>query len=74
MKTEDCWCEEEIRRIIIAKSAFKPMEAYLTNRKLSIGIRKWAAKTFLQLTMMYGCETWTVNRKIQEKLDAAEMW
>lgn len=72
--TEDCRCEKEIRmRIGIAKSAFTRMKVYLTNRKLSIGIRKQAVKTFIWSTLLCGCETWMVNRKIQEKLEAAEM-
>lgn len=73
--TEDCRCEKEIKtRIGIAKSAFTRMKAYLTNRKLSTEIRKRAAKTFVWSTLLYGCETWTVSRKMQEKLEAAEMW
>ena len=73
--TEDCRCEKEIRaRIGIAKSTFQRMKGYLTNGKLSIGIRKRAAKTFIWSTLLYGSETWTVSGKMQEKLEAAEMW
>ena len=73
--TEDGRCDKEIRmRIGIAKSAFKKMKTYLTNRKLSTRIRKRAAKTFVWSTLLYGCETWTVSRRMQEKLEAAEMW
>lgn len=49
------------------------MKAYLTNRKLSTGIRKLAAKTFIWSTLLYGCETWTMNRNMQEMSEAAEM-
>ena len=44
------------------------------NGKLSIEIRKRAAKTFIWSTLLYGSETWTVGGKMQEKLEAVEMW
>lgn len=72
--TAACRCEKEIRiKIGIAKSAFMRMKVYLTNRKLSIGIRKRAAKKFIWSTMLYGCEIWMMNKKMQEMLEAAEM-
>lgn len=46
---------------------------YLTNRKF-IGSRIRAAKTFIWSTLLFGFETWMVNRITQGKLEAAEMW
>lgn len=41
---------------------------------MSIGIRKQGVKTTVWSTLLFGCETWTVRRKMQEKLEATEMW
>ena len=31
-------------------------------------------KTFVWSVLMYGCETWTISRAMEKRLEAAEMW
>ena len=31
-------------------------------------------KCYVWATLLYGCETWTVKKKMEEKIEAAEMW
>lgn len=62
------------KRIGIAKTAFQKMRPLLTNLKLNIKTRIRALKTYVWSTLTYGCETWTQNKEIQDRLEAFEMW
>ena len=73
--SEDCRCRNEIRaRIGIAKAAFKQMRNFLTNRNISIDVRKRAVKTYIWSTLLYGAEAWTIGKEMEKRIQAMEMW
>ena len=49
----------------------KPM---LTSRAMSISLRKRFVEVYAWSTFMYECEAWTINREMERKIEAAEMW
>ena len=46
----------------------------LTCSNLSTGIRIRILKTYIWSVILYVCETWSGNREMMKKLEAAEMW
>jgi ribosome-interacting GTPase 1 len=73
--TWDVRCETEIkRRINIAKNKFSNIRKLVTNTKLSIRTRRRFVKCYIWSTLMYGCETWTISRVLEERIGAMEMW
>ena len=73
--TSDARPKREVeRRIMIAKNAFNNMKNLLTNNRLNINTRVRALKTYIWSTLMYGGESWTLNREMKSKLKAVEMW
>ena len=73
--TSDARCITEIRkRIGIAKTSFQKMRTLLCNIKINMKTRMRALKTYVWSTLTYGCETWTLNKEAQDKLEAFEMW
>ena len=73
--TEDGNCDKEIkRRIGIARTAFESMAQILTSRNISIELRSRIAKCYIWSTLLYGAETWTLNKVTFDKLEAFEMW
>ena len=73
--TADGRCTKEINtRIGIAKTAFRKMANLITNSRISIDTRKRAVQTYVWSTLLYGCETWTVSKVMEKKLEAMEMW
>ena len=73
--TSDARPKQEIeRRILIAKNAFNNMKNLLANNRLNIHTRIRALKTYIWSTLMYGRESWTLNREMKSKLNAVEMW
>ena len=72
--TSDARPKREIeRRILIAKNTFNNMKNLLTNNRLNINTRVRALKTYVWSTLMYGGESWTLNRDVKSKLNAVEM-
>ncbi|GFO31937.1 pogo transposable element with znf domain [Plakobranchus ocellatus] len=61
-------------RIAQAKINFQKMKTILTNKHISIETRKRALQCYIEPFLMYGCETWTISKQIQNKLEATEMW
>ena len=73
--TADGRCNREIEyRIGEAKRGFNEMKNLLKNRKLSLESRKRMVKSYIWSILLYGSETWTINRKMEKKLEAAEIW
>ena len=58
----------------LAKTSFNNMKTFLANRKLDLGIRKQVMKTYIWSKMLYGCESWTLSKEMERRLEAAEMW
>ena len=69
-----CCGKETEYRIGKAKRAFNDMKSLLKNRKLSLQSMKRMVKAYIWSILLIGCETWTVNRKMEQKLEAAEMY
>ena len=73
--TVDGRCESEIRqRIGIAKNAFDKMRNMLTNRHIRINTRIRVIKTYVWSTLLYGCESWTISKDMERRLEAFEVW
>ena len=50
--------------------------AHLTNSRLGIPTRERAIKNMrlVYTTLLYGCEAWTVSRKMENRMEPMEMW
>ena len=73
--TDDGRSECEIRRRIgVAKTAFSKKHRLLTNRNISLETRLRLVKCYVWSQLMYACETWTLSKQMEAKLEAFEMW
>ena len=73
--TEDCRSESDIKqRIGIARSAFGKMRNVISNRHVRIMTRMRIIKSYIWASLLYGCETWTINAAMEKRLEAFEMW
>ena len=67
--TSDGRCDTEMkRRIGVAKEAFKDLANILTNRKVKLDTKKRILKSYVCSILLYGCETWTISKNLEEKL------
>ena len=73
--TSDGRCEKEVKRSIgFAKTAFTSMKKVLCGRNISMPVRLRVLKCYIWLTMLYGCETWTLSKGMMINLETAEHW
>jgi hypothetical protein len=63
--TSDGRCNTEMRsRIGQAKSVLNKMKNFLCNKHVSLQTRKHVVQTYVKSGMCYGCEAWTINKRI----------
>ena len=56
--TSDGRCINEIkRRMAQAKASFQNMKSILTNKRLSLGVRKRVLPCYIEPILLYGCES-----------------
>ncbi|GFN87873.1 endonuclease-reverse transcriptase [Plakobranchus ocellatus] len=73
--TSDGRCTSEIsKRIAMAKDTFQKMKPILANRNIGMATKMRVIKTYVWSVLLYGSEFWTINKEIEKKLEAVEMW
>ena len=73
--TADAKTETEIRiRTCIAKGRYQELNKILSNKKISQKLKLRLINCFIMSVFTYGCETWTINKDIENKINAFEMW
>ena len=58
----------------MAKTAFQNMTKLFSNKGMQMGVRLRLLKCYVWSILLYGCEAWTISKRMQEKLEATEMW
>ena len=73
--SEEAKSEIEIeRRTNIAKEKFSKIAHLLTSKKLKISTKLRIVKCYVYSIFTYGCESWTLSKVLEAKIDAVEMW
>ena len=73
--SEEADCEKEIKkRIVLAKTAFINIRNLITNLSMRMDLKVRLLKCYVWSVLLYGCETWTIKKKMEKKLEATEMW
>ena len=62
------------RRIAIARSALTFLYKVLTSREVSLHTRIRLVKCYIWSTLLYGCETWTLSKTLETRIEAFEIW
>ena len=75
MCTSDVRYEHDLRRLIaIARTIFSSMEKVLKARNIDIQHRIRMLKCYVWATLLYPCETLTLDGDIMKQLESVEMW
>ena len=62
------------KRIGMAKSNFNDMKDILTSKQITPGLKLRIAKSYIFSIFLYGAETWTLDKKTEQRIEAFEMW
>ena len=73
--TADGDCSHEIkRRLLLGRKAMINLDSILKSRDITLPTKVHLVKAMVFPVVMYGCESWTLNKAERWRIDAFELW
>ena len=73
--TADGDCSHEIKRcLLLGRKAMTKLDSILKSRDITLPTNVHLVKTMGFPVVMYGCESWTIKKSEQQKIDTFELW
>ena len=73
--TADGDCSHEIkRRLLFGRKVMTNLDSILKSRDITLPTKVGLVKAMVFPVVMYGCESWTVKKAEQQRIDAFELW
>ena len=68
-------CSHEIERHLLLGIKFMAnLESILKTRDITLSTKVHLVKAMVFPVVMYGCESWTIKKAEQQRIDASELW
>ena len=73
--TADCDCSHEIKRcLLLRRKVMTDLDSILKSRDITLPTKLRLVKAMVFPVVMYGCESWTVEKAEHRRIDAFELW
>ena len=73
--TADGNCSHEIKRcLLLGRKVMTNLESILKSRDISLPTKVHLVKSMVFPVVMYGCESWTIKKAENRRIDAFELW
>ena len=73
--TADGDCSHEIKRcLLLGRKAMTNLDSILKSREIILPTKVHLVKVLIFPVVMYGCESWTINKAEHRRIDAFELW
>ena len=73
--TADGECSHEIeRRLLLGRKVMTNIDSMLKSRDITLPTKVHLVKAMVFPVVMYGCESWTIKKAEQQRIDAFELW
>ena len=73
--TADGDCSHEIKRhLLFGRKAMTNLDTILKSRDITLPTKVRLAKAMVFLVVMYGCESWTIEKVECQRIDGFELW
>ena len=73
--TADGDCSHEIRRrLLLGRKAMTNLDRILKSRDITLPTKVHLVKAMVFPVVMYGCESWTIEKAEHQRIDAFEPW
>ena len=69
----DC-CHEIKRHLLLGKKVMTNLYSIFKSRDITLPTKVHLVKTVVFPVVMYGCESWTINKAEHQRIDAFELW
>ena len=69
------WLQHEIKRcLLLGRKAMTNLDSVLKSRDINLLTKACIVKALVFPVVMYGCESWTINKAKCWRIDAFELW
>ena len=73
--TADGECSHEIkRRLLLGRKVMTNLDSIFKSGDITLPTKFRLVKAMVFPVVMYGCESWTIKKVEQRKIDAFELW
>ena len=73
--TADGDCSHEIKRhLLLGRKDMNNLDSILKNRNITLSTKVHLVKAMVFPVVMYGCESWTIEKAECQRTDAFELW
>ena len=73
--TADSDCSHEIKRcLLLGRKAMTGLDSILKSRDITLLTKVFLVKAMVFPVVMYGCESWTINKAEHGRSDIFELW
>ena len=73
--TPDGDCSHEIKRhLLLGRKAMMNLDGVLESRDIALLTKVHLVKAMVFLVVIYGCESWTIEKAEHQIIDALELW
>ena len=73
--TADGDCSQEIKRcLLLGRKVMTNLDSTLKSRDITLPTKVHLVKAMVFPVVMYGCESWTMERAESQRADAFELW
>ena len=73
--TADGDCSHEIKRhLLLGRKVMTSLDSILKSRDITLLTKFCLVKAMVFPVVMYGCESWTIKKVEQQRIDAFELW
>ena len=73
--TADGDCSHEIKRcLFLGRKVMTNLDSILKSRDITLPTKVCLVKAIVFPAVMYGCESWTINKAEHRRIDAFELW
>ena len=73
--TADGDCSHEIKRcLLLGRKDMTNLDSILKSKDITLPTKVHLVKAIIFPIVMYGCESWTINKAEHQRIDAFELW
>jgi len=73
--TVDSYCSHEMERcLLLGRKAMTNLDSILKSRDITLLTKVHIVQAMVFLVVMYGCESWTIKKAEDRRIDAFELW
>ena len=73
--TADGDCSHEIKRhLLLGRKVMTNLDSILKSRDITLSIKVCLVKAMVFPVVMYGCESWTIKKAEDQRIDVFKLW